>query len=74
MKTGYFFRNIFASSKRRRNEEEQIHQNSAFYEDEIHTENAMIANVAQSVEIIVNGRDKQRVVRKAIVDRTQQKE
>lgn len=34
----------------------------------------MIANVAQSVEIIVNGRDKQRVVRKAIVDRTQQKE
>ena len=34
----------------------------------------MIANIAQSVEIIVMSRDKLRVVRKAKVDRTQQKE
>ena len=34
----------------------------------------MIANIAQSVEIIVKSRDKQRRVRKANVDRTQQKE
>ena len=33
----------------------------------------MIANTAQSVEIIVKSRDKQRVVRKTDVDRTQQK-
>ena len=34
----------------------------------------MIANIAQSVEINVKSRDKQRLVRKANVDRTQQKE
>ena len=34
----------------------------------------MIANIVQFVEIIVESRDKQRVVRKANVDRTQQKE
>ena len=53
---------------------EEIDQKSTFYEDENHTENAMIANIAQSVEIIVKYRDKQRVVRKTNVDRTQQKE
>ena len=36
-----------------------------------HTEKAMIA---QSVEIIVKSRNKQKVMRKANVDRTQQKE
>ena len=62
---------MLASSKRRRiNEEEflaelkEIHQKSAFYEDENHTENAMIAYIAHSVEIIVKARDKQKVVRK----------
>ena len=76
-----FFRNMLASSKRRRrNEEEEflaelkeIDQKSAFYEDENHTENAMIANIAQSVEIIVKSRDEQRVVRNVNVDRAQQK-
>ena len=34
----------------------------------------MIANIAQSVEIIVKSKDKQRLVRKANADRTQQKE
>lgn len=34
----------------------------------------MIANIAQSVEINVKSRDKQRLVGKANVDRTQQKE
>ena len=34
----------------------------------------MISNIAQSVEVIVKSRDKQRVVRKANVDRIQQKE
>ena len=64
-----FFRNTLASSKWRTiNEEEE------FYEYENNTENAMIANIAQSVEIIVMSRDKLRVVRKAKVDRTQQKE
>ena len=47
---------------------------TAFYEDENHTENDTIANIAPSVEIIIKSRDKQRVVRKANVDRTQQKE
>ena len=34
----------------------------------------MIANIAQSVEIIVKSKNKQRLVRKANADRTQQKE
>ena len=73
---------MLASSKRRRiNEQEkflpeleEIDQKSAFCEDENHTGNTVIANIAQSVEIIIKSRDKQRVVRKANVDRTQQKE
>ena len=73
---------MLTSSKRRRIHEEEeslteleeIDQKNAFYEDENHTEKAMIANRAQSVEIIVKSRDKQRVVRETNVDRTQQKE
>ena len=73
---------MLAFSKRRRiNKEEgflaelqEIDQKSTFCEDENHTKSAMIANIAQSVEIIVKYRDKQRVVRKTNVDRTQQKE
>ena len=34
----------------------------------------MIAKIAQSIEVIVKSRDKPRVVRKANVDRMQQKE
>ena len=56
---------MLAFSKRRTNEEEEflaqleeIDQNSAFYDDENHTENAMIASIAQSVEILVKSRDK----------------
>ena len=37
---------------------EKIDQNSAFCEDETHTENAMFVNIAQFLEI----KDKQRVV------------
>ena len=77
-----FLRSMVTSSKRRRIHEEEeslteleeIDQKNAFYEDENHTEKAMIANRAQSVEIIVKSRDKQRVVRETNVDRTQQKE
>ena len=77
-----FLRSMLTSSKRRRIHEEEeslteleeIDQKNAFYEDENHTEKAMIANRAQSVEIIVKSRDKQRVVRETNVDRTQQKE
>ena len=73
---------MLASSKRRRiNEQEkflaeleEIDQKGAFCEDENHTDNTVIANIAQSIEIIVKSRDKQRVVRKANVDRTQQNE
>ena len=43
---------------------------SAFYENENHIKNAVIVNIAQSVEIIVKSRDKKRVVRKANVDIT----
>ena len=77
-----FFRKMLASSKSRTiNKEDEflaeleiIDQKSAFYEDENHTKNAMTVNIAQSVEIIAKSRDKQRVVRKANVDRTLQKE
>ena len=41
-----FFRNMLA-------ELEEIDQKSEFYGDENHTENAVIANMDQSVEIIV---------------------
>ena len=76
-----FFKKILASSKRRRISEkeeflaelEETDQKSVFYEDQNLTENAMI-NKAQCVEIIVKSRDKQRVVRKTNIDRTQQKE
>ena len=77
-----FFRKILASSKSRRiNKEDEflaeleiIDQKSAFYENEKHIKNAVIVNIAQSVEIIVKIRDKKRVVRKTNVDRTQQEE
>ena len=72
-----FFRKILASSKSRRiNKEDEflaeliIDQMSAFYENENHIKNAVIVNIAQSVEIIVKSRDKKRVVRKANVDIT----
>ena len=76
-----FFKKILASSKRRRISEkeeflaelEETDQKNVFYEDQNLTENAMI-NKAQCVEIIVKSRDKQRVVRKTNIDRTQQKE
>lgn len=77
-----FFRKILASSKSRRiNKEDEflaeleiIDQKSAFYENENHIKNAVIVNIAQSVEIIFKIRDKKRVVRKTNVDRTQQEE
>ena len=70
---------MLASSKRRKIKEveeflaelKEVVQKRAFYEDENHTENAMIANIAQTVETIVKSRDKQTVVRKANVDRAQ---
>ena len=72
-----FFRKILASSKSRRiNKEDEflaeliIDQMSAFYENENHIKNAVIVNIARSVEIIVKSRDKKRVVRKANLDIT----
>ena len=59
-----FSRNMLLSSERRRiNKEgeflaelEEIDQKSAFYEDEYHTETALIASIALFVEIIVKFR------------------
>ena len=58
---------MLASSKSRRiNEEEEflVELEEIKCDNENHIENAMIANIAQSVEIIVKSRDKQRVCEK----------